>query len=241
MQEICNSTAILQLCSRVPSKGLPSFAATIDGSWRKHPYLISDVQKIGEPLPSPRLWDCCYISTHKGCRSCHHCPGLQAMDLGLHSLILWLPPVLQESHISTLSPARCSLSPCPAWELVVMGCCREQCQHCFDALTSTPTFCSCLSPAWKEKRLPWWAHKQLLTGSRRSCLFGFSFYIFGFWWGVLFVLVLWFVFCWVVWFFFGGGWLFFLLFAFCWFFGFVFFSISLSVHLHLPLHHSPVK
>lgn len=137
MQEICNSAAILHLCSRVPGKGLPSFAAVMDGSWRKHPYFISDAQKIREPLTSPRLWDCCYISANKGCRSCHHCPGPQATDLGLHSLIPWIPPALQGSHISTLSPARCSLSPCPAGEPEVMGCCREQCQHCCDALTST--------------------------------------------------------------------------------------------------------
>lgn len=53
-----------------------------------------------------------------------------------------------------LSPAGFSLVLCPVWEPEVMGHCREPCSHCCDAFTSSLTFCSCVSPVWKEKTIP---------------------------------------------------------------------------------------
>lgn len=58
MQELCDSTAIIHHCSRVPGKGLPSFATVMDGSWRKR----QESQELQElwPLPSPKLWGYCF-------------------------------------------------------------------------------------------------------------------------------------------------------------------------------------
>lgn len=45
MRELCNSTAVIHHCSRVPGKGLLSFATVMDGAGGNTPYLISDAQE----------------------------------------------------------------------------------------------------------------------------------------------------------------------------------------------------
>jgi len=152
---------------------------------------ISDAQEIREqeelwPLPPPKIWDCCFdCQRPQELSPIAIAQAYKPQAVRLHSLIPWLPPALQGSHITTPSPARCCLSPCPVWDTVVMGHCRAPCPHRHHALTAPPALCSCLGPVWKGKRLPWWDRNgsqtlQRLKGleGHASLFFPFSFFCF---------------------------------------------------------------
>lgn len=189
MQKLWNSTVILHHCSRVPGKGLPVFAAVVDSSWRKHPRLSSDAQEIRElqelwPLPSPKLWDCCFnpqrlqepspIATAQGYK-------LQAV--GLHLLIPWLLPALHKSRIVTLT---CKVLP------LTLSCMGASGDGGLQRTVPTLPLSAPVSALFGKKKGSLLGDKLLLTpmlaGPRGPCLW-FCFFLFAFFVGFFFLLL----------------------------------------------------
>lgn len=115
-----------------------------------------------------------------------HCPGLQAASCG--ASLAHRPPASCPAREPQRCSRTCKVLPVTLSRMGTSGDGVLQTTvppHCRDALAPTPTFCSCLGPVWKEKRLPRWERNgsqtlQCLQGLEAHASLVLPFAFFGF-------------------------------------------------------------